>query len=439
MASGAFLNSKSWHPKTFQNQQKVWVAEQEAAKRAKKETERQSVLEKEQKDWRQFVDNEGSGRTDDDVKRAKSMAQLSFMYRPPPSHPDSKEAMMEKAKKDREAEEEKQRMDETSAEQAAIKERRKEKVREREESHKTKFEIFKMAPIAAELSNDKKKTEASTAQLKGRADLNKKLDSLDEMKRLREDPMLALIRDKQKKSGATEARQVPESERGEVMRESDHVHSDAPSELLKNLTYNFKDWQSRNEDHSLLEDDDDGTKEYLNSLSPNSKKKLWKKLERMDKKAKKERKKRRADRGDWETEDMDSSSSSSSDSEVERKKRKRKEKKQKKSSKRSREEPSARVKEEDRGSYRKRIEEKIEGKTEEKIEGKTEETIEEKTEETIEEKTETDEMIEEMTAGEKIEEGTGGRKEEETTAGETMREAETTRGGIIRHKRLYLL
>lgn len=72
------------------------------------------------------------------------------MYRPPPSHPDSKEAMMEKAKKDREAEEEKQRMDETSAEQAAIKERRKEKVREREESHKTKFEIFKMAPIAAE-------------------------------------------------------------------------------------------------------------------------------------------------------------------------------------------------------------------------------------------------------------------------------------------------
>lgn len=69
------------------------------------------------------------------------------------------------------------------------------------------------------------------------------------MKRLREDPMLALIRDKQKKSGTTEARQAPESERGQVMRESDHIHSDAPSDLLKNLTYNFKDWQSRNEDH----------------------------------------------------------------------------------------------------------------------------------------------------------------------------------------------
>lgn len=43
----AFLNKKSWHTGSFQNIEKVWVAEQEQAEKDKKNAERAKKLKEE--------------------------------------------------------------------------------------------------------------------------------------------------------------------------------------------------------------------------------------------------------------------------------------------------------------------------------------------------------------------------------------------------------
>ncbi|UIZ22841.1 hypothetical protein KXD40_004057 [Peronospora effusa] len=88
-----FLGQKSWHPANKANQKRIWVAEQNAREREKKEMEKAKEVRK----AADALQAQQTAAAAGDVNAARRMAseQVNFLYAAPPGLPEAKEMMQQ--------------------------------------------------------------------------------------------------------------------------------------------------------------------------------------------------------------------------------------------------------------------------------------------------------------------------------------------------------
>lgn len=100
MSALQFLNKKSWHTSTIRNNEKVWLAEQAAAKEQARVAELQKQLEEERKLEEIHRLEIESGRLD--PSEVLKRRRLNWMYEHGPAHLDEHEPDLKKRKEDKE-------------------------------------------------------------------------------------------------------------------------------------------------------------------------------------------------------------------------------------------------------------------------------------------------------------------------------------------------
>ncbi|KAM0909884.1 hypothetical protein ACQ4PT_014536 [Festuca glaucescens] len=106
--SHSFLNQKPWHPLSYPNQRRKWIAEQIHTNRARRDEEVQREFAQEQEFFRQTA-----LFSKKDKEKMEVMKAVSFMYvRPPGYNPESAKAA--------EIEDEKRKMDQGDAAEGAV-------------------------------------------------------------------------------------------------------------------------------------------------------------------------------------------------------------------------------------------------------------------------------------------------------------------------------